>query len=523
MNTLENPASQDSARHSSSISALKQALSVLAILLWWTLATVATAQPEAKPISTAKTGPAAQLCATPSPTCTPAQNTPPPVDGDLKFVVALFRHGVRSPLKAEDPPKHSGSPWPVLTDWSDGDKCANWGDLTPHGTTAATILGAWYGSNYSKVWGKNFTGYVWADVDERTQKTAAALATGLGASGISVTVESLAPATVDPLFHSFKAECGTPDPKELNKIVMKIRTKHEDWLGCFQDSLGQLENVFACKNACASPTPTPIPCEPLHCVKDKIGAWAPPTPTPGASPPAPTPTPRPTSPITWDGQFSYASTATETFLLEYANHMKPGWGNVAVGRDGSGPQLSDLLRLHEFYFDITERDEYLAGIQGANLLREILGQLNRKAGNPLDGECPHGDGSSQFVGLVGHDTNLAHLNKLLNITWTFHDDQLPADIRNLPDNDALPAGALVFELSERNLEHWVRIQYVTQSLSQIRNAPKPAEPYRLLTSCGVDCAPCEMSLGKFRNIAEAIIKSYCPFLSTCPGGKQPCP
>jgi hypothetical protein len=187
-------------------------------------------------------------------------------------------------------------------------------------------------------------------------------------------------------------------------------------------------------------------------------------------------------------------------------------------------QLSDLLRLHEFYFDITERDPYLASIQGANLLSEILNQLNRKAdGKPLDVQCPHGDGNSDFVGLVGHDTNLANLNALLDITWRFNDPQLPADTLNLPDNDALPAGALVFELRGSSPKDYrVRIQYVTQSRRDIRNAPQPGDAYRLQTSCGVNCSQCEMPLEKFRNIAEKIINNNSLFLSHCKDGKQTC-
>jgi hypothetical protein len=329
---------------------------------------------------------------------------------------------------------------------------------------------------------------------------------------------------VDPLFHPFAATCGTPDPKELKRIVQEITDNHLKWLNEYQDPFGKLDvDVLACNNPCRktsgnntpapSPipnaTPTPSPCEPLHCQEEKVSAWG-----------SPTPTPRPSSPIKWDGKFSYASSATEAFLLEYANGMNPGWGQVDVGQKGPHPKLSDLLRLHEFYFKITERDWYLARIQGANLLREIHDQLNRQAGGPVDGECPRGDGDTRFVGLVGHDTNLANLNELLNVTWKFDGSQLPDDTRNLPENDALPAGALVFELHGDNPKNYrVRIQYVTQSLCEIRNAPLPGDAYRLLTSCGV-AEQCEMSLAKFNQIAEEIINKYRGFLSHCNENKQ---
>jgi 4-phytase/acid phosphatase len=500
-------------------------LSVLVALLLWTLAIGARAQPDVQPIAD-KTAPAVQPSPTPSPTptCTPAQNNPLPADGDLKFVVAVFRHGVRSPLEdfaEKTAPLHSGTPWPGLNDWAPGDKSAKWGDLTPHGATAVSLLGAWYGKYYSKAWGKCFNAYLWADTDERTEKTAAALATGLGGSG-SATVASLPPGTTDPLFHPFKASCGTPDKLALSHIVARIKANYPDWRRRFADPLRKLEDVLACKNACwgngedktlaQGPSPTPPPCEPLHCIKKaKVSAWG-----------SPTPTPRPASPIIWDDQFSYASSATEAFLLEYANGMTPGWGHVEVGQKGPDPELSDLLRLHEFYFDITERDKYLAHIQGANLLREILDQLNREAGKPLEGKCPRGDGKSQFVGLVGHDTNLANLNELLNVRWTFKDPQLPDDTRNLPDNDALPAGALVFELRGGNPEYRVRIQYVTQSLGEIRNAPQPGDAYRVPTTCSNKSGPCEMSLGEFTHIAKEVIKNYPDFLSKCHHGQQTC-
>jgi hypothetical protein len=436
--------------------------------------------------------------------------------------VAVFRHGVRSPLPEFDDTnagKYSGQPWPSLQDWA-GDKCANWGDLTPHGATAVTLLGAWYGRNYSKAFGPGFKAYLWADTDERTEKTAAALATGFGASGVTVKVESLSPAALDPLFHPFKAKCGTPDPDELNRIVKEIKENHRQWLDEFADPLGKLERVLDCKNECETktlaqtPGASPTPCEPLSCLKkETVSAWG-----------SPTPTPRPSSPIIWQGQFSYASSATEAFLLEYANGMPPGWGKVEVGQTGSA-RLSDLLKLHEFYFKITERDNYLARIQGANLLREIVDQLHRKTGqtSPLNGKCPRGDGGSQFVGLVGHDTNLANLNELLNLTWKFKDNQLPDDTRGLPDNDALPAGALVFELRGEHPDYRVRIQYIAQSLGDIRNAPQPGDPYRLHTTCGDESSPCEMPLGDFNKIAVDVIKNYGSFLSNCQNGKQACP
>jgi hypothetical protein len=194
------------------------------------------------------------------------------------------------------------------------------------------------------------------------------------------------------------------------------------------------------------------------------------------------------------------------------------------------------LQLHEFYFDKTERelnhsapDLYLAGIQGSNLVREIRDQLNKVVRKAPPEDCPRRSGQSQFVGLIGHDTNLANVQTLLNVKWSFDkDQQLPADMRKLPENDALPAGALVFELRQTGQSDYkVRIQYITQSLEQMRNPHKQDQPYRVLTTCGGENAtkvsPCEMSLETFNAAVGKVVESYKEFLPHCQGDTQVCP
>jgi hypothetical protein len=215
---------------------------------------------------------------------------------------------------------------------------------------------------------------------------------------------------------------------------------------------------------------------------------------------------------------------------------KVGWGKVIDKKTGSTDKLSRLLQLHEFYFDKTERevnhaapDLYLAGIQGSNLVREIRDQLNKVFQKQSPGDCPRPSGQSQFVGLIGHDTNLANVQTLLNIKWRFDgDQQLPAGMRKLPENDAVPAGALVFELRQTGQSDYkVRIQYVSQSLEQMRAPRKQDEPYRVLTTCrdenGNDVCPCEMSLEAFNVTAGKVVETYNQFLSRCQDGKQVCP
>jgi 4-phytase/acid phosphatase len=480
----------------------------LAILGFWILGHAATA------LSGAKASANNSLPARPSTisNVTSGLSNPTPRDDKLKLVIALFRHGVRAPLETfgKNAHAHSKDPWPDLKAWG----VHSWGDLTPQGSNAVKALGAYYGAYYSKnAWPNTFKAYLWADSqDQRAIATADALSKGMQTAGINASVDYLKPAgATDPLFHPFTANCGTPSQDKLNGIMAGIRANCVGWQNSFKDQLQQLDqDVLACENGCGQ-----SPCEPLNC----LSCFQ----SPSRSA---TPTTRPASPIKWSGLFSYASSATEAFLLEYANRMTPAWGRVKIGEPGS-PQLGYLLRLHEFYFDKTEREPYLAGILGANLVREVLDELNRKAGrsSPIDGKCPRANADSQFIGLIGHDTNLANVQTLLKVNWTFDDAQLPSDVRGFPANDALPAGALVFELRQADSSDYkVRIQYVTQTLNQIRNAPRETAPFRVQTRCGdANETPCEMSLRDFNKLVTNALGNYKPFLSHCWDGNQVCP
>jgi hypothetical protein len=164
--------------------------------------------------------------------------------------------------------------------------------------------------------------------------------------------------------------------------------------------------------------------------------------------------------------------------------------------------------------------------------------INRKAERvePIDGECPRANNASQFVGLVGHDTNIADVGKLLHLSWQFTDaslppgEALPPDTRNLPDNDALPAGALVFELRKRPGGYFIRVNYVAQSLLEMRGDPTrpPAGPFRFNLTCSDEknarLNPCEMSLDKFNQLVTNALGRKNPFLSGCSAnGNQVCP
>jgi hypothetical protein len=445
-----------------------------------------------------------------------AQGTPAAAADELKFVVALFRHGVRAPtpdFAQNDADKHSKEKWPALTDWkvmgADCDKGNGWGYLTIHGQRVVHGLGKYYGEHYKRgAWSNGFNIYLWADAEnQRTRETAKALKAGFKDAGIQdakITVASLPACTTDPLFHPFKLHCGMPNGDKLKEFAAEI---NEDWLmwamTTYDSDFRQLNDLLNCfnKDQCSMP---------LKWVTDNAGACV-------------VSSSDCKSLLQWKGRFSYASSASEGFLLEYANNMNVGWGRVDPPNGAAASKLRDMLKLHEFYFDKTDRflrnnteaDKYLASIEGSNLIREILDQIKRKTGQAPDGKCPRASPQSDFVGLIGHDTNLATVGALLDLEWRFDDKTLPSDTLGLPANDALPAGALVFELRQRSdRTYFVRVEYVAQSLEQMRNGPTD-KALRLAVD-GPACMqkqPCEMPLKTFQQLVEARIGRE--FLSRC--------
>ena len=441
------------------------------------------------------------------------------------FVVALFRHGIRSPtpeFKDTDANQHSGRKWPTLEDWKampmsppDCDKGAGWGYLTTRGQTVVQGLGAYYGDHYLKAWKNGFNVYLWADSgNQRTRETANALKMGFKNSGIPesrITLKWQQPdCSTDPLFHPFKAGCGVPDPKTITDAIHSIEKGRKDAEKNFKANFEELYRLLDCKGA---------PCQPLKHVDDSVSPCIDLLHPPDKC----------GSPITWSGRFNgettsgkfpYASSASEAFLLEYANDMpfsQVGWNKVKAAGN-----LPFMLQLHEIYFTLTDRETYLAKIEGSNLVREILNQLRRKAGRPTPDQCLRATVDSDFVGLVGHDTNLANVGALLGLEWKFDAENLPEDMKHLPANDALPAGALIFELRKHTDGAWfVRVEYVTQSPGEMRDGP--TNTAHSVAVDGVACSqkrPCEIQLETFEKVVAKRIGDQ--FLSTCAKGEPSC-
>lgn len=118
---------------------------------------------------------------------------------ELKYVVILSRHGVRSPTwDAARLNRYAAQPWP---DWG-----VPPGELTPHGRDLVKILGAYYRERFA---GDHLLGgngcldanrvFIWADTDQRTLETGRAFADSI-VPGCGVAIHSRPEGGKDPLF-----------------------------------------------------------------------------------------------------------------------------------------------------------------------------------------------------------------------------------------------------------------------------------------------------------------------------------
>jgi 4-phytase/acid phosphatase len=153
----------------------------------------------------------------------------------------------------------------------------------------------------------------------------------------------------------------------------------------------------------------------------------------------------------------------ENLLLEYAdgkNGKDLGWGRLDESK------LNEVIAIHTAYADLARRTQYLAGVQGSNLLSHILRSMEQAvSGKPVPGAL--GKPGDRLLLLTGHDTNISHISGMLNLSWL-----LPGYQRD----DTPPGGALVFKLWQRpgGAGYFVETQYIAQTLNQMRSgAPLP--------------------------------------------------
>lgn len=360
---------------------------------------------------------------------------------ELKLVVMVSRHGVRSPTgKPGLLDQYSAEPWPA---WN-----VPPGYLTEHGARLMTLFGAYDREQLAEEGLLAASGCadakhirIIADSDQRTRETGKALAAGLAPS-CGLAVSALPERTPDPLFHFQEAQVGHAGKLLATRAVSgRIGNNPQGLSEAYRPQLETLEEVLhGCNRGATCPgTGTATP----RSIFDIQSSLA-----PGKGDRL----------VELRTPLSVASTMAENLLLEYTEGMdagRVGWGRVDIHK------LRELLQLHTANEDIAQRTSYIARVQSSNLLFHILRSMEQVAGgHPVKGALSRpGD---RLLILVGHDTNLANISGALGLSWLI-------DGRR---DDTPPGGALVFELWKKRDtgEYSVRTFYVAQTLEQMRNA-----------------------------------------------------
>jgi 4-phytase/acid phosphatase len=244
----------------------------------------------------------------------PAQEGRASPSVELKFVIILSRHGVRSPTwSTEQLNQYSTAPWP------------QWhvppGNLTPHGKTLMQLFGAYDRIYLAQAGLLSPTGcmdaghvYFRADPEERTLETGRALAAGM-LPGCAVEVHSLPEGTGDPLFSPIEHGIGHPDRAlAVAAVLGRIGGNPGALLDLYRPELETMQQVLmGCRARTRCPPEGKTVKQSIFELPTSVG--------PGQGDHL----------AEMRGPLRTASTLAEAFLLEYTNGMaeeEVGWGRV---------------------------------------------------------------------------------------------------------------------------------------------------------------------------------------------------
>jgi 4-phytase/acid phosphatase len=357
------------------------------------------------------------------------------------------------------------------------------GIQTPRGDQLIGLMGDYYKARFQKdgllsgnpaVDGPLL--YLRADNDERTIATAKIIGKALGAPEL-VDAHALPKGQEDPLFRPFKAKVGKPNLELASAAI----------LGRVGGDLTNLDRAYATQYAELNTVlfgPNANPGQ-IYIAAGESSIAA------GTG----------SNLTTVKGPLLVAEKCIDSFILQYADN-KPmsevGWGRL------DGKTLTDLLTLHEAFFDLADRTFYVAQAEGSNLASHIVDTLEQGAqsDNVPGAIGPLGE---KILVLGGHDSNIAAIGGLFGMNWVVPGTQM---------NPLLPGGALVFELWKKGDApggFYVRTSYVTQTLEQLRSATPltldnpPARAAICIPGCGGVAPSFETPLASFVRQARKLI------------------
>lgn len=374
-------------------------------------------------------------------------------DTELLSVVAISRHGIRSPTSTADSlnqytSRSQGFPiWPPHLEPPDVPLPA--GDLTDFGQQNAARLGSWYRDFYAAQGilpprgscPAPGTVFIYADNIERTLHTAQGYLEGM----------FLSEATPD---------CGIEvdhtklpfDPYIVTAIIPGLIDRATDQ-EVFNAKIGGVNGTLLQSTYAAQ----------LQMLQTVTGT--------GTTPILTLPTTQTTAgPVQFapGTLFDVADTLTETFELEYAQGMPDtdcqstpgaqcvGWGAIPPGG------LYDMTKLHVMNMELYCGLPSFAQVTSTNLMWQVVGTMDQTLSG-VKNPAMFAPKDNKFSLYVAHDENIMAIAAFLGgLTWK---------AEGFLKNDPGPAGALVFELHRVKWSGQliVRGYYVIASLDQMRN------------------------------------------------------
>jgi 4-phytase/acid phosphatase len=409
-----------------------------------------------------------------------AQILPVPPGWQMERAILLMRHGVRSPLKHDEQvDRRVATPWPT---WP-----VPPGFLTPHGAELVRLMGRYYRVLYggrglveASICPPRNSVAAWADIDERTRASGAALFTGMYPECANPLLRNQDDFTVpDPLFHPQPtSSCPMDGAANRAAILARIGGNFDSVLREYAPQLNLMQTTL-CPPGQAAARNCGLQAEPPGVQIGQNGR------------------------LTITGPIGIGASAAETFLMESAEGMPAS--QVAWGRLSGDDAIRDLLKIHRLEIDLTQKTHEIARQRGSNLMTQVVTSLQN--GHKFPGLQQLAQPLRLGV-LVGHDTNIANISRLLNLGW---------DVPGFQPNEIPPGSALAFELlrDDRTGRSYVRLAYYAQTLEQMRRAIEltfdrpPGMTAVRLPGCAGDLYENACPLERFVEIAKAAIEPAC--------------
>jgi 4-phytase/acid phosphatase len=410
-----------------------------------------------------------------------AQILPIPPGWQIERAILLSRHGVRSPQRsAEEIDRNVASPWPA---WP-----VPPGFLTPRGAELMRLMGRYYRVLYggrglveASICPPRNSVVAWTDIDQRTRQSGAALLTGMYPGCTNPVLRNQDDFTVpDPLFHPQPtASCPMDLAANRAAVLERIGGNFDSVLREYGPQLNLMQATLCPPGQAASGGQCGLRSEPSAVMAARQGG------------------------VHVSGPIGIGSAAAETFLMESAEGLPTS--EVAWGRLNGDAELRNLLEIHRLDMDLEQKTLPIARQRGSNLLAQIAASL--QDGHKFPGLLQLAEPVRLGL-LVGHDTNIANVARLLNVEW---------QIAGFQPNDASPGGALAFELlkDDRTGRRYVRLAYYAQTLDQMRRQAvldfenPPGLAAVDLPACARDSVEKACPLERFIAIANEAIDPAC--------------